>query len=457
VRWRRHPAVGVAAVAAVALCVGADPGLCVGADPGVAASSRHRTPVRHHAGHGRRHARKKTHRPLSRAAERRALIAALRRNPRLIGRGSWLKRASLFDLTIPAILRLQQVSDPASSENTAVLDFGSLAGGSHTLRLGGGFPVLMSFNGADQVGFPGDIGISFPSGATSLVTSSVPLQVDSYLANSQSAASSPGCGDFATTGGYGGTAAGVDDPGLLGDQPANPGSVDDIGPAPYDTTVSPPNATAADIKVRTGPLQMSVAGGVDNLGTANLFGLAPAGDQPVRLHVNLEASVYTLVRVAPSDGAYGALDAYLQCRQLWTGGVAPSDGSGGAPVTNVFPADLTGTMHVSPALTTDGRIRLATLSLSTPGGDAAPVSLTACLDPYQTLAQGYPAGSGAGPSLTSPYVYPQAGSGPPPASCGAPGGPLDNTTFNWAPSGRTESLTGQFSIANLTADLVLGS
>jgi hypothetical protein len=412
---------------------------------------------RHHAHHRRaRH-------PNSRAAIRRALLSALHRNPKLITNEHWLHQADVFDLQVPALLRLNQVVNGSGatnpSDDTATLDFSPNAGGAHTLRLDGSIPVFLSFNGTSSLGFPGDIDMQIPAtaGSAPLVSSSIPLSVDPNLANPQSAAS-PGCGDFATTGGYASTAAGVDDPALLVDSPGSVGSVGDVGPAPYDSLASISNA--ADVKVRTGPLQLSVVG-ANNGGVANLFGLAPTGQQPVRLTMNLAATVSTLIRVSPSDATYGALDTYFQCRQFWTGTEAPCTGSVSCgAVRNVFPAELAGTMRMSPSLTRDGRLRLATLALSTPSGQAQTVTLAACLDPYSTLATGssssdafYP----AGPSASSPFVGPANASGAPTASCGASGGPLNRQPFSFAPTGQSETLSGQFAVTNFTAELLLGS
>jgi len=373
---------------------------------------------------------------------RRALVRQLRLHPALIRNGQWLRKASLFSVQIPAVL---QLTSPSPSDNTATLDLGSVGAGSHTLRLAGEIPAVLHFNDTYDIGYPGDIEVSFPSGtSTPLTTSSVPLEVDSYMSNTQTA-TTPGCGDFSATGGYGGTAAGVDDPTLLGDYPSQVSSVNDVGPAPYDTVTSDSNPE--DVKVRTGPMQLAIAGGANSGGTANLFGLAPVGDQPVRLHINFSAQVSTLIRVAPSDSTYGALDTYFQCRQFWTG-----------TETDALSADLAGTMQMSPALTANGSVRLATLQLSSP--DTSPVSFLACLDPYQTLAAGdvttdpfYP----AGPSATSPYINPSTASGRSAVACGATGGPLDRVPFNFMPTGQSETLTGQLSVANLTLELLLGN
>jgi hypothetical protein len=390
-------------------------------------------------------------------------VAALHRHPNLITNAGWLRQADVFDLQVPATLRLNQIVNgqgtESLSDDTATLDFTPAAGGVHVVRLDGSMPVFLSFNGVGGIGFPGDIDLSVPAtaGSAPLVSSSVPLAVDPTLSNAQSA-STPGCGDFASTGGYGSSPAGVDDPALLGDNPGGVGSIDDVGSAPYDSlaAVSDP----ADVKIRTGPLALSVIG-AGNGGVANLFGLAPSGQQPVRLHINLAATLSTLIRVAPSDPAYGGLDTLFQCRQFWSGSEPPCLGSStcGA-VRNVFPMDLAGTIRMSPSLTADGRLRLATVSLATAAGQAQPVTLTACLDPYWSLAAGSGASDSfypAGPSSTAPYVSPMAAAGAPGAGCGSSAGPLDRQPFGFSPTGQSETVSGQFAVTKFTAELLLGS
>jgi hypothetical protein len=88
------------------------------------------------------------------------------------------------------------------------------------------------------------------------------------------------------------------------------------------------------------------------------------------------------------------------------------------------------------------------------------VSITACLDPYSTVAASNDSGDAfypQGPSMTSPFVDPSVASAAPQVACGAPGGPLDRAPFNLSPDGSSETIKGQFSIANLTAEVILGS
>jgi hypothetical protein len=416
--------------------------VAVAALAAVASPAPARSPKRHH----------------HRAAVRRGLIVALRRHPGLISNPRWLRQADVFGLQIPATLRLGRVTDAAGdqapSDDTASLDFGSSAGGAHTLRLAGSLPVLLTFNDRFSVGFPGDINVSVPAGtgATPLITSSLPLEASASLSSPQPT----GCGDFATTGGFGATSAGVDDPALLGDYSANVGSIYDVGPGPYDTQTSPASSNPEDVQIRTAPLALSVIGS-GNGGVANMFGVAPSGAALVRLRINLGAPVSTLIRVAPSDPTYGG---DFQCRELWSSTVAPCAGSAACgAVRNVFPLNLAGGIDMSPAITADGRLRLATLALSTPAGGAQPVTLSACLDPYSTFAAGNDAADPfypAGPSTLSPYIDSSTGSPPPNAGCGAAAGPFDRPPFNLAPTGSSETLTGQLSVTRLTAELILG-
>jgi len=137
----------------------------------------------------------------------------------------------------------------------------------------------------------------------------------------------------------------------------------------------------------------------------------------------------------------GNISAYFNCRQAWTGSVRNY-------LTGI---KLVGALRISPAVTADGKVRIAKVNLRTPS--PVPEALAACLSPYQLYMAGNPLASDfAFPALTpatghAPGLFLGAEFNPlvvlsgsqlgpsnkPSAKCNAAGGPLDREPFNTGP------------------------
>jgi hypothetical protein len=136
----------------------------------------------------------------------------------------------------------------------------------------------------------------------------------------------------------------------------------------------------------------------------------------------------------------GNINTYSTCRQAWTGKVRNY-------LTGI---KLVGSLRIAPALTADGKVRIAKVNLRTP----APVaeSLAACLTPYQLFMEGVPGlaldpGSLVAPNLIGGAIFNPlvvlAGSSEgvsekPDVDCNSQNGPLDRHPFNVEPNGTTD-------------------
>jgi len=140
----------------------------------------------------------------------------------------------------------------------------------------------------------------------------------------------------------------------------------------------------------------------------------------------------------------GNISAYFNCRQAWTGDIR----------NYLNGIKLVGALRISPAVTADGLVRIAKVSLRTPA--PVPASLAACLQPQYLYMSANPfvtdlGANGAAPQLLPGGVFnPLAvlfGSGvfdtnnaahnmltnqsaPTTTSCNAGGGPLYRDPFN---------------------------
>jgi hypothetical protein len=193
-------------------------------------------------------------------------------------------------------------------------------------------------------------------------------------------------------------------------------------------------------------------------GRANLFGNPVNGlakGNSVDVTVNLGLDLTAISRQV--DGAFpepagpgnvnektGNISAYFNCRQAWTGNIR----------NYLNGIKLVGALRISPAVTADGKVRIAKVALRTPA--PVPAQLAACLQPYQLYMSGNPlladpAGKTVGPQLLPAGTFnPLAvlfGSGVPDANngahnflsnsaaptatpCNTTTGPLDRDPFN---------------------------
>jgi hypothetical protein len=235
-------------------------------------------------------------------------------------------------------------------------------------------------------------------------------------------------------------------------------------------------------------------------GKANLFGTAVNGlssGNSIDVTVNLGVDVMTIAREVdggfpgPSgspDETYGNINAYANCRQAWSGVTHDY-------LTNVH---LVGALKISPAITADGKLRIAKTYLHSPYPSRQ--SLAACLMPHQLYMQGNPfvtdppfaagypgltpavgpnlvggafnplvelTGSVLGSPLNS-YLGEAIPSRAPTANCNASGGPLDRAPFNVSPfpggtslsniltKGAAVAVSANLSVSNLEAEALVG-
>jgi hypothetical protein len=294
-----------------------------------------------------------------------------------------------------------------------------------------------------------------------------------------------GCAGFAGDG----TASDVDALSKMSTS-LDPG-VNNVGDGPYSPEAG---ATQQDVVLRTGPLSLSVddpAGGSITLpngsvqdvgpsgGRANLFGSpVNGGGDSVDVTVNLATDINSIARQV--DGAFpgpaggggtaeknGNISSYFNCRQAWTGKVE----------NHLTGIKLAGGLHISPAITADGKLRIAKVNLATPSGQAAKVAVAACLAPYQLFAAGK---TGIGDSQTVAPNLPLGNaalfnplaaadtdnvSAAPTADCNATGGPLNRDPFNVSPIPGSDVLTngsevvvsGDLSVEALRGEVLIGN
>jgi hypothetical protein len=115
-------------------------------------------------------------------------------------------------------------------------------------------------------------------------------------------------------------------------------------------------------------------------GQANLFGNIPGKSYGIDVTVNLATRINSIIRVVDQDaneplvagGDWPA--AVFSCAQIWTGGI-----------DNYIPAvRLSGNLKIAPAITADGKLRIAKASVTSLPGSAARFAVAACLMPKQS-------------------------------------------------------------------------
>jgi lysophospholipase L1-like esterase len=380
---------------------------------------------------------KKTH--MSAKAKRVArarLLRAIKKNPRLVSNRSFVKKASLVNFKLPVTIRLRN-SSVATNPNVANLDLGASLG-KRTLGLGGSLAGEIVFHDSYDGGALGNVDITLNPGPKTLTTTSLPLLWNtdvtapgtSIAPTFQLGAGAAGCNDFhgatpvtiaghqtvpfwnlqaafdssAAPDGYVPDTPGVDDPARLVASAAV-GSDDNLGgnpqPFPYTGQSTPGGFTQppspGDSVLRTAPLALGIAPagtevnqsdgsangpqGSQNVvlgksgGQANLFGNIPGKGTGIDITVNLGTRINSILRSV--DPEFVPLitgnhwpTTWSDCRQAYTGAVQNY-------ITGVH---LKGSLHISPAITPDGHLRIAKATLTS--ADPARVALAACLYPY---------------------------------------------------------------------------
>ncbi len=191
-----------------------------------------------------------------------------------------------------------------------------------------------------------------------------------------------------------------------------------LGIAPGGVSVNMSTGTA------TAPGALTTAQGSQDTtlgysgGQANLFGNIPGKNVGVDVTVNLATKINSIVRIVDHDvfkqpglvegGDFPA--AYFNCRQIVTGAVQ-----------NYIPGvRLTGDLRIAPAITKDGRVRIAKATVRSNINEPDHVALSACLFP----AKPYNAYAGTSTDTAAakvPTLAQVAGGGPAQA---VPGGVL---------------------------------
>jgi hypothetical protein len=190
-------------------------------------------------------------------------------------------------------------------------------------------------------------------------------------------------------------------------------------------------------------------------GQANLFGSIPGKSGiGIDVTVSLATRINSILRIVDQDSFGGLFTGdywpagIFGCRQTYTGAVQ-----------NYIPSvHLTGNLKISPGITSDGKLRIAKATISSPANDKARVALAACLMPYApfTANQGatdalttkiptYLAGFGAftpAPANPSGLVSDSDPSLPQDSSTQRPGGAPTAANCNDAPTDTVAKSTG---------------
>ena len=125
-------------------------------------------------------------------------------------------------------------------------------------------------------------------------------------------------------------------------------------------------------------------------GQANLFGNIPGKSVGIDVTVNLETKINSIVRLMDQDvfKSPSLIEGddfpagIFNCRQIVTGAVQ-----------NYIPGvRLTGSLRIAPAITKDGKVRIAKATVQSDVNNPDRVALSACLFPAKP-SQGYTAGS----------------------------------------------------------------
>jgi hypothetical protein len=437
-----------------------------------------------------------------RAAVRTQLRKQLKKNPAVISRKSFIKRASLVNFVLPVTIRLRDGDKPGTpnkesataNPNYANIDLGASLG-KREVDLGGSLSAEIIFHDSFDGGALGNVDLNIlPSANHHLTSTSIPLLWNTQVTQPGSRYDSnslglpdglAGCGaSGAMPGGFTGNTAlpfGADNTtpvipifgaaglpgfpyfanvtdavtwssthapalvaGYLPEKPGidgtdrisaskEPGNNDAVGgnpdPFPY-TAQSDPTAdgvagqpTAADTVLRTSALDLNIAPvgtevdqatanqnhpqGSQNLvmgksgGQANLFGNIPGKSYGVDVTVNLQTRINSILRIVDQDstgapllsgGYYPA--GIFNCRQVYTGAVQ-----------NYIPAvHIKGSLKIAPAITHDGKLRIAKTILTQLGSEPSRFAVTACLQPHAsyTLPQNSSDTSGPGTQVPGP-------------------------------------------------------
>jgi hypothetical protein len=274
-------------------------------------------------------------------------------------------------------------------------------------------------------------------------------------------------------------------------------------PFPYTAQSTPGGFTppsASDTVLRTNALNLQIAAagteinnsaggdagvnGSQNIvigksgGQANLFGNIPGKGYGIDVTVNLATRINSILRIQDQDAFEPLIQggnwpaAVFSCAQVWTGGIQ-----------NYIPSvHLVGGLKISPGITSDGHLRIAKATVSSPANDKARFAVAACLAPYSSYNTEVPANytvpAPAAPGGTlSPSQLPADSSSiapAPSAACNAAPSPLvansalpPSTVQQLAPaaggngytvnnSGASVSVGADLQVQNVSLDVLIG-
>jgi hypothetical protein len=391
---------------------------------------------------------------------------AIKKNPKLIGKASFLKKAGLVDFSLPVTVRVRQATDQAGGftnnglDNTATLDLGPSLG-SRTIGLGGSLPAAIKFKDSFDGGGLGNVDLTLQQGGSGLTTTSIPLLTNHNTTTVAPGAAGGGCAgypyipnDVDNWANFNALAPAANDPGVnnLGNGPfsAEPGAV--AGDTVLRTNtlslkIDAPNTTvtAATLGLPAGTVPSFTVG--NSGGQANLFGNLPGKSTQIDVTANLATQINSILREVDGDlpGLPGNHASLFNCRQAWTGTVENHLGG----------IHLNGTLSISPAITGDGKLRIAKASLQSPALDPARVAVAACLSPQQA----YATETNAPPP--NPALNPTSASLAPTAPCDTVQSPtlqsLGFTGLGVGPGNGDEvAVQGALTVNTLKADILIG-
>lgn len=448
--------------------------------------------------------------------EQRQLITAelrdaIERDPGVIKKRWFLQRASLVSFVLPVTIRLTPARDATTfssndvTGNYATLDLGQSLG-TRIIGLAGYVDAEIQFRDAYQSGHPGDVDVRILPDDARITSTSIGLLTNRDV--STKTRSAGGCADFAGNG----TGSDVDTLDKMGAS-LDPGT-NNIGPNSQWLPLGGTNEK--DVVLRTGPLLLGIdqageaavpagmlaAGTTGNGagltqvgpsgGRANIFGLSvtSAGDggHSVDVTVNLKTKVNTIARQV--DGSFPDFDAdpdpllarlanEYECRQVWTGYIE----------THLQGIQLVGSLRIAPAITADGRLRIAKVFLASQ--QASRQALAACLRPFALFAAGNPATRDAAFTTSAPWganpigpnlidgnptissfnatqsINPSTSSTAPDVPCDASGGPFNRAPFNVSAgssagldeilkAGAAQAVSADLTVQRLVGEVIIG-
>src|SRR4051794_39168566 len=140
--------------------------------------------------------------PRARAAERAKLLRAVKKNPKLVNRKSFIKRASLVNFKLPITVRLRGATS-STNPNLAKIDLGASLG-QRSIGLGGSLSGEIVFHDSYDGGALGNVDVNLNPGPKSLTTTSVPLLWNTDVSDPtttvaptfQLGSGTAGCGNF---------------------------------------------------------------------------------------------------------------------------------------------------------------------------------------------------------------------------------------------------------------------